>query len=641
MADLLILGVDTDAGKTTFALLWLARFAERCEYWKPVETGPSDSDRVDSLVPAARIHPPIARFSAAVAPSLAAQREGRAIPSADAIVRGRPTGTSLVIETFGGPFSPLNDRELQIELIRMLAGDAILTTSSRVGAVGRVLAMREALAAAGVVPRAVVLLGPRDEWAEREIAGRSGLFVVGLNVPDESWTVDLIAHAADEQAEPLDRLREHLETPQAAVAPDADWREADRRFVWHPYTPLQPSEDPVPIVGADAEFLHLADGRRLIDGISSWWTIQHGHRHPPLMTALTRAAAKIDHVLFAGATHPWGARLAEALIATTPWSGGRVFYSDNGSTAVEVALKLAVQYWQLVGQPRRTTFVGFEHSYHGDTFGAMALSRDPIFFGRFESLLCRAEILPLDPDRLDIYLRTHAGEVAAVLVEPILQAAGGMRLHSDDTLRRLFETARRHDVLFLCDEVLTGLGRLGTFWAHQSAGIEPDAIVSAKTLAGGMLPLAATLVSPRLVGAFDSADRARTFFHGHSFTGHPLACAVALENIPLTKACLPDVPRAVESIWKAAFADARDWPGVRDVRIRGIVAAIELDVPGGYLADVGRVMRQTALERGVLLRPLGNVLYTLPPWRASRSSLARIADAMKTAVLSTRDAVRG
>jgi adenosylmethionine---8-amino-7-oxononanoate aminotransferase len=262
----------------------------------------------------------------------------------------------------------------------------------------------------------------------------------------------------------------------------------------------------------------------------------------------------------------------------------------------------------------------------------MALSRDPVFFGRFEPLLCKAEILPLEANRLDAYLKKHAGAVAAVLIEPILQAAGGMRVHSEQTLRDLCDVTHRHDVLFLVDEVMTGLGRTGTFWAHQSAGIEPDIIAAGKTLAGGILPLAATLVAPRVVAAFDSADRTKTFFHGHSFTAHPLACAVALANVPLTQACLPEVPRAIEAYWKQAFADVAGWPGVREVRIRGVMAAIELDVPGGYLADVGRSMRQIALERGILLRPLGNVLYALPPWRASRSSLERIAEAMKDAV---------
>jgi adenosylmethionine-8-amino-7-oxononanoate aminotransferase len=639
MTDLLVLGTDTDAGKTTTALLWLARFQGRYAAWKPVETGPSDSETCARLVPGVYIHSPVARFTAPLAPPLAARREGRTVPSARDLAAARPIGGPLLIETFGGPFAPLNDQELQIDLIRELGAPSVLVGPSALGAVGRTLAMVQALDAVGLRPRGVVLLGPPDPWAEEMIRERTGLFVAGLRSPRDfqddakaPWTPELIRATAAAQAETLAALAAHCERNDAAFP--ADWQAADRRCVWHPYTALQEAEEPLAVVGAEAEFLHLADGRRVIDGISSWWTILHGHRHPPLMEALARASRSIDHVLFAGATHPWGAALAEKLLATAPWNGGRVFYSDNGSTAVEVALKLAYQFWRHRGEPGRTTFIGFENSYHGDTFGAMALSRDPIFFAPFEPLLFKAEIVPLDAERLDVFLKNHPGEVAAVLIEPIVQAAGGMRVHSEQTLRDLYDATRRHDVLFLVDEVMTGLGRTGTFWAHQAAGIAPDAIAAAKTLAGGVLPLAATLVAPRLVAAFDSAERSKMFFHGHSFTAHPLACAVALANLPLTEACVPDVPRSLEAFWRQAFADVGDWPGVREVRIRGVMAAIELDVAGGYLADIGGRLRRRALERGVLLRPLGNVLYALPPWRASRTSLERIAQAMKAAVVS-------
>ena len=207
-----------------------------------------------------------------------------------------------------------------------------------------------------------------------------------------------------------------------------------------------------------------------------------------------------------------------------------------------------------------------------------------------------------------------------------------MRFHDPATLRDLFEVSRRHDVLFLADEVMTGLGRLGPFWAHEAAGISPDLIATAKTIAGGLLPLAATLVSPRVVDAFRTSDRRRTFFHGHSFTAHPLACAVGLANLPLVRAAIPEAPRRLEKFWQAALTNVAHRPGVLDVRVRGTIAAVELDLPGGYLAESARRMRQVALDEGVLLRPLGNVLYALPPWCASNASLRRIADAMEAAV---------
>ena len=396
---------------------------------------------------------------------------------------------------------------------------------------------------------------------------------------------------------------------------------------------LRDPDAPLVCVGARDEFLYLADGRKLIDGISSWWTILHGHRFPPLMDALREAAAAYDHVHFAGVTHPPGVELAELLLGTMPWRGGRVFYSDNGSTAVEVALKMAYQYWCHQGQPGRTRFVGFEHGYHGDTFGAMAVGRDPVFFGRFEPLLFRADMLPLAADRLDDYLRKNRDEVAAVILEPLVQGAGGMRMHTAEDLRALFAVTKKHDVLFIADEVMTGGGRLGMLWAHQAAGIAPDLVCAAKTLAGGVLSLAATLAAPHIVAAWDTADRERTFFHGHSFTAHPLACAVAVANWKILTTSFPTAPACMETFWQQALAPLREHPRVQEVRVRGSIAAVELKAAeGGYLADVGRQLRRACIEDGVLLRPLGNVLYAMPPLGISQDSLERIAGAMRRAV---------
>jgi adenosylmethionine-8-amino-7-oxononanoate aminotransferase len=406
----------------------------------------------------------------------------------------------------------------------------------------------------------------------------------------------------------------------------------DRRCIWHPYTPLLGVEEPLACIGAADEFLHLADGRKIIDGISSWWTILHGHRHPPLMQALVEATGRLDHVLFAGVTHPDAIELADLLLGTMPWTGGRVFYSDNGSTAVEVALKMAYQFWCHHGETRRTRFIGFEQGYHGDTFGAMAVGRDPLFFGRFEPLLFGADILPLDPAKLDAHLHEHAKETAAVILEPLVQGAGGMRMHTPQTLRQIVEITARHGVLFIADEVMTGGGRTGTLWAHQAADVVPDLLCAAKTLTGGVLPLAATLAAPKIVEAFTTADRTRTFFHGHSFTANPLACAVAVRNYRTLLGNPSDAPKRIERFWTQSLMSLKAHPRVKDLRIRGSIAAVEIDAGGGYLAEAGRTMRCVCLDRGVLLRPLGSVLYALPPYGASDDSLQRIADAMIAAV---------
>jgi adenosylmethionine-8-amino-7-oxononanoate aminotransferase len=310
-----------------------------------------------------------------------------------------------------------------------------------------------------------------------------------------------------------------------------------------------------------------------------------------------------------------------------------VFFSDNGSTAVEVALKMAYQAWCHRGEPQRTLFVGFENGYHGDTFGAMAVGRDPVFFGRFEPLLFRCLQVPVSAERLSELLRRHRSEVAGIILEPLVQGAGGMRIHSPAVLGEIADVARENGVYFIADEVMTGGGRTGSLWAHEQAGSVPDLICAAKTLTGGILPLAATLVSPEIVAAFDDQDRSKTFFHGHSFSAHPLACAVAAENWRslIAGRWKADVAR-IERRWHEVIKPLANRPGVKDVRICGSLAAVELDAPGGYLADVGRTMRRVCIDQGVFLRPLGNVIYALPPYCTSDESLTRIAGAIEKCV---------
>lgn len=656
MTDVLILGTDTDEGKTALALLWLAALSDDYEYWKPLETGDSDSQRVRRCVPGAYVHQPLGQFEHPVAPLLAARQQGRAIPPARVVAEAKPwpsvPGRHLLIETFGSPLSPLNETELQIVLIQALAVPVVLVCSSAIGAIGRTLQCLNALHGNGVRPDAVVLMGRPDAFAVEQLGRywpRAAFFCLQL---PSAWDVEGVARAAQEQSGVLQALHSRLfgattsprdggttdlgaEPARFAPPPEyaaADILERDRRFVWHPYTSLRDPDLPLVAVAAEDEFLWLADGKRVIDAISSWWTILHGHRHPVLMAALHEAAQSLDHVHFAGVTHPAAVALAELLLSTAPWPGGRVFFSDNGSTAVEVALKMAYQYWCHQGEPQRTWFVGLEGGYHGDTFGAMSVSRDPLFFGRFEPLLFRAEMVPVSAERLDDALTRHAGKVAAVIVEPLVQGAGGMRMHSAEELSRLAAVAHQHGVLFIADEAMTGGGRTGRLWAHQAAGIAPDLICAAKTLAGGVLPLAATLAAPSLVAAWNTADRSRTFFHGHSFTAHPLACAVAVANWKMLTGAPQPAPRRMELFWSEALAPLRGHPRVRDVRVCGTIAAVELNLPGGYLAPVGWQLRSSCLEQGVLLRPLGSVLYAMPPFCTSDASLEKIANAMHHAI---------
>ncbi|HYV35519.1 MAG TPA: adenosylmethionine--8-amino-7-oxononanoate transaminase, partial [Gemmataceae bacterium] len=636
MNDLVILGTDTDAGKTTFALLWMAAFADEFEYWKPLETGESDSAALRRLVPAAIVHPPFRHFAKPVAPLLAARDEQAVIPRAIAVAAARPTSQKrLLIETFGGPFSPLNEDELQVELVRALGMSCVLVTSSAVGAIGRSLQCLQALKSQGIVPAGVVLLGKHDGFAVEQIQRYWTPGVEACVQPPSAWNEKQIKDAAATAREvllSLDLASRERKRPECVLRsltlPARQIVERDRQAIWHPYTSLGDPAEPLVCVGAQDEFLHLADGRHVIDAISSWWTILHGHRHPVLMAALEEASKKFDHVLFAGMTHEPAVELAEMMLQTMPWQRGRVFYSDNGSTAVEVALKMAYQFWCHQGEPRRTRFIGFQNGYHGDTFGAMAVGRDPVFFGRFEPFLFQASVIPLDPELLDAELTKHGSEVAAVIIEPLVQGAGGMRMHSPAALRDLASIAHKHGVLFIADEVMTG-GRTNTLWAHQAAQIVPDLICAGKTLAGGLLPLAATLAAPHIVQAFQTPDRSKTFFHGHSFTAHPLACAVGVANWKMTASA--GAAAKMESFWNETLRPLGQSAKVRDVRICGSIAAMELNVEGGYLATVGGNIRAEGLKHGVFLRPLGNVVYAMPPLLTSHESLNRIADAVKAA----------
>jgi adenosylmethionine-8-amino-7-oxononanoate aminotransferase len=417
----------------------------------------------------------------------------------------------------------------------------------------------------------------------------------------------------------------------------------DRAHVWHPYTQMQTAPPPLPIVSGKGVYLYTEDGRRILDGISSWWVNIHGHSHPALNAALAAQAARLEHVMFAGCTHPPAVDLAERLVSVLPPGLTRVFYSDNGSTAVEVAVKLATQYWINKGEPQRQTLVALHHAYHGDTVGAMSVSGDSIFTRAFAPLLfpvMRAHApycyrCPLGLERascgvdclagLEQTLASLADSAAAVIVEPMLQGAGGMIVWPAEFLAGVRRLCDRFGVLLIADEVLTGFGRTGRMFACEHADVTPDIICLSKALTAGYLPLGATCTTDAVYEAFLSDDRCRTFFHGHSFTANPLACAVALASLELFEhdATLNRVKR-LEAQLQAGLAPLAELPLVGDVRVIGGVGAIELvsghaDLKGqrregGYLDDIGPRLAAQFLDRGLLLRPLGNVLYFMPPY---------------------------
>jgi len=411
---------------------------------------------------------------------------------------------------------------------------------------------------------------------------------------------------------------------------------------------------PIPIARGEGVYLYTDDGRRLLDGTSSWWVNIHGHSHPKLNEALAAQSREIEHVVFANCTHRPAVELAEGLLAAAPPGLARVFYSDNGSTAVEVALKLALQYWGNRGQPSRTGFVTLNHAYHGDTVGAMSVSEDSIFTRPFAPMLfdisrahapycyrcplgleratCRIDCLQ---DGIERLLVERHESIAAVLVEPMLQAAGGMIVWPVEFLAGVRRLCDRFGVLMIADEVLTGFGRTGRMFACEHGPVAPDIMCLSKALTAGYMPLGATLTTEAIYEAFLSEDRTRTFFHGHSFTANPLSCAVGVASLRLFKE--EGVMERVASLerWlEAGLAPLASLPIVGDVRVIGGVGIIELvsdrstKSAGGYLDQVGPRLTAAFLERGLLLRPLGNVLYIMPPYVITEAQTAWAIDQM-------------
>lgn len=426
----------------------------------------------------------------------------------------------------------------------------------------------------------------------------------------------------------------------------------DRACVWHPYTQMLTAPPPLPIVRAQGVYLYTEDGRRILDGISSWWVNVHGHSHPRLNEALAAQAREFEHVIFGGCTHRPAVELAERLIEILPSGLTRIFYSDNGSTAVEVALKLALQYWRNRGQTQRRTFLTLHHAYHGDTVGAMSASEDSVFTRAFAPVLfpvvrahapycyrcplglrrdsCRVDCL----GDLEQNLAANGDSVAGVLIEPMLQGAGGMIVWPPEFLAGVRRLCDQYGTLLIADEVLTGFGRTGRMFACEHAGVRPDLICLSKALTAGYMPMAVTAATETIYEAFLSEDRGKTFFHGHSFTANPLACAVALASLDLFRenAVIDRVQRLERQV-RDGLDPLRALRCVGDVRVIGGVGVIELQsASADYLDQVGPRLANAFLDRGILLRPLGNILYFMPPYVITDAEVAWVLDQISEVV---------
>lgn len=411
--------------------------------------------------------------------------------------------------------------------------------------------------------------------------------------------------------------------------------------VWHPFTQHGLGE-PIPLVErASGAILYTSDGRRIIDGISSWWVTTHGHCHPRIMTAIAEQSQKLDQIIFAGWTHEPAEQLARELLEMMPTGLDYVFYSDSGSTSVEVALKMALGFWANRGEPRHGIVV-MEHSYHGDTIGAMSVGARGVFNETYAPLLFNVARIPFPAegqeqaciDALETLCRT--GEVAAFIVEPLILGAGGMLIYSATVLAELRRVCAHYGVLFIADEVMTGWGRTGTLLACEQADVVPDLLCLSKGLTGGSLPLAATLASSAIYDAHWSQDLRQQFFHSSSYTANPIACAAALANLAIWRdePVLDRIAQLAErqSVGLRQLATVPDVSGCRQL---GTIVALDVCRAGGvhYLADIGFRLRSLFLKADVLIRPLGNVVYLMPPYAIGQAELKRLFDVIAATII--------
>jgi len=407
-----------------------------------------------------------------------------------------------------------------------------------------------------------------------------------------------------------------------------NWEHNDH-LIWHPYSSLMPVFPNLAVASAQGAHIHLKDGRTLIDGVSSWWVNLHGHSHPVLAQALYKQALELEHVIFAGFTHQPATDLAAQLMDYTACNFTKLFYSDNGSTAIEVALKMALQYWMNNDQPRHK-IVALQGAFHGDTFGAMSVSGRSVFNKMFDSLMWEVDFIPFpseeqEEDCLIQFEILLAQKPAALIVEPLLQGTAGMRVYRPEFLDRLFALAKKEGVICIADEVLTGFGRTGKPFASHYLQEKPDIMCLSKGLTGGTMPFGVTLANQKIVAAFDVPDLDKILYHGHSYTANPLACAVSLASLALLKdaSCIERIS-ALSLLQKAFAQQLKARFQLERVDQIGTMVSLELSVEPGYLSTIRNELYAFFLSHDVLLRPLGNVLYILPPYCIEIKDLERI-----------------
>lgn len=419
-----------------------------------------------------------------------------------------------------------------------------------------------------------------------------------------------------------------------------NWITRDRAHIWHPYTQMKTADAPIAIVAGKGAELYDETGKVYIDAVASWWTNIHGHAHPYMAEKLAEQAYKLEHVIFAGFTHPSAIELAERLLPLLPAGQTKAFFTDNGSTAVEVGIKMAIQYFYNQGIARKKV-IAFDLAYHGDTFGTMSVGGDLSFYNAFQGFLYQVERIPTpipgQEEACLVALEQHLqkGDVAAFVFEPLVMGAAGMLMYSPEVLDQLMALCKKHGALCIADEVMTGFGRTGKLFATLHCQETPDIIALSKGLTGGMLPMALTTCTEAIYQAFYADDKMKALYHGHSFTGNPLGCAVALASLDLLLSAetQENIGRVVKR--QADFlSKINNHPQLQNARQTGTILAIEFktDTQSGYFNNLRDRLYRFFLQRGLILRPLGNVVYVLPPYCITDPQLDQVYTALEAAL---------
>lgn len=409
-----------------------------------------------------------------------------------------------------------------------------------------------------------------------------------------------------------------------------NWLSEGYEHIWLPYTQMQTAPMPMPVVSAKGCTLTVEDGRELIDGIASWWSVAHGHSHPHINEAIKKQVDQFSHVMFAGLAHEAGYTLAQRLCKIAPEGLSRCFFSDSGSISVEVALKMSLQYWQQTGHSGKHKFIHFERGYHGDTFGTMGVSARSGMHEAFDSVRHKQFQLPLPNDEYSMaefrdMVEAIAPQTAGLVMEPLVQGAGGMRFHSPDIVAEIRRICRENDILFIADEIMTGFARTGSMFACDEIGITPDILCVGKGLTGGAMSLAATLATEEIFEAFLHKDISHALMHGPTFMGNPLACAAANASLDLFEQHdrIADAER-IEAQCLAELAPLKGLDGVRDVRAKGAIGVVQIDANMQEMF----ALRPKFIERGIWLRPFNDVVYILPPFSITQEELSRVTSAV-------------